>query len=152
MENRSPCEGRQTQKPCHNICNTCGREFVTSFRHPHQKYCKHPQCIRKRNAVRKKNNTKLLLKNTKYLSQTSQRKHEEYMRRKARNAQVRSSNGEPMPPYQAVTARNLNVYFIGLISYATGTTDASELERLQGRCYEIGKNVNWPSDSVTAVR
>ncbi len=141
MENSKPDETLQASTSIRNICDVCGSEFTASFRHSHQKYCMYPQCTRDRNAVRKKKNTKLQLKNADYRARTSQRKHEEYVRRKARNRQQQAPDTGPMPFYEPVTARNLDVYFMGLISYATGTKSASDLTRLRDHCYEIGKNI-----------
>lgn len=128
------------QEPEYLICAACGRRFIPSFRHPHQKYCKHPQCIRDRNASRQRKSAQRQRKDRAHRLKTSRRKHKEYLRRKERKSQ------HPPPEraetwYDPVTLRNLDLYFMGLISYATGTTNAADLSSLRNRCYEIGKNV-----------
>lgn len=129
-----------SQKTEYMICVACGRRFIPSFRHPHQKYCKHPQCIRDRNVLRQRKSTQQHRKDRTHRLKTSRRKHKEYLRRKERKSQ------RPPPEraetwHDPVTPRNLDLYFLGLISYATGTTNATDLSRLRSRCYEIGKNI-----------
>ena len=143
MENSKPDEPQQqASASSRNICNACGCKFTPSFRHSHQKYCMSPQCMRDRNAVRKKQNTKLHLKDADYRKRTSRRKHDEYERRKTSSRHPRAPESVPPPSCDpVVTALNLDVYFMGLISYATGTKSASDLTRLLDHCYEIGKNI-----------
>jgi len=75
------------QKTEYMICVACGRRFISSFRHPHQKYCKHPQCIRDRNVLRQRKSTQRHRKDRTHRLKTSRRKHKEYLRRKERKSQ-----------------------------------------------------------------
>jgi hypothetical protein len=90
--------------------------------------------------LRQRKSTQRHRKDRTHRLKTSRRKHKEYLRRKERKSQC-------PPPERAetwhdpVTPRNLDLYFLGLISYATGTTNAADLSRLRSRCYEIGKNI-----------
>ena len=147
-EEMSPVQGLS---PGRSICVVCGEEFVPAFRHPQQQCCKCSPCIRKRAAERQRKSVARHRHDREYRRKTARRKHEEYMRRKVRKA---SQPPEPLTPSKppskppakpsrsTITPHNLDAFFLGLISYATGTTDAEELNRLCGRCYEIGRNVH----------
>lgn len=149
--------GSSDQTVERKVCQACGREFIPAFRHPHQKYCSNPECVRERNAKRQHECARRHRKDTAYQQKVSQRKHEEYLRRKARRAQRPPPEPQPEAWHDPVTLKNIDSYFMGLISIATGTSDTDTLGSLRDRCYKIGRSISTNNSGsalnrVTAVR
>ena len=132
------------------VCQACGREFLPAFRHPHQKYCSHPECVRERNAARQRQCARQHRRDKAYHQKTSQRKHEEYLRRMERKAQHSPPELRSETWHDPVTLKNIDSYFMGLISIATGTSDTDTLGCLRNRCYEIGRSIRT-TDGVSTV-
>ncbi|MBN2643294.1 MAG: hypothetical protein JXR78_16705 [Victivallales bacterium] len=142
--------GNSDQAVERKVCQVCGREFISAFRHPHQKYCSHPECVRERNAARQLKCARQHRKDKAYHHKVSRRKHEEYLRRKERNAQGPPPKQQSEAWYDPVTLKNIDSYFMGLISIATGTSDTDILGSLRNRCYEIGRSIRT-TDGVSTV-
>jgi len=138
MGSSDPVPDQQTER---KVCAACGREFIPAFRHPHQKYCSHPECVCERNAARQRRCAQQHRKDKNHRLKTSRRKHEEYLRRKTRKSEHSPPEARGGAWHDPVTLRNIESYFMGLICFATGTSDADVLGRLRDRCYEIGKSV-----------
>ena len=139
--NSSQTETRQCVNPLTKTCAACGVMFTPEHRHPQQKYCRTAQCLRNRAAARKRKSERQQRKDKDCRKRTSQRKHDEYIRRKAAKTQRAGPFCPEKPRCDPLTPQNMGIYFLGLISYATGTTDAYALNSLREHCYEIGKNI-----------
>lgn len=119
-----------------SICIYCGCVFLPSSRHPQQKCCLNPACRRIQARNRQRLCSKRRKKDRVRLTELCQRKHREYIRRKAKRPPILSPPETPIPH---VTAYSLNDYFMGLLQIVTQEHDSRELYRLLERCRIAGR-------------
>lgn len=119
-------------------CKYCGCPFEPAPKHPHQKCCKNPECLRiqareREHRCRKKYNCDPARRMA-----TSQRKHQEYIRRKERKECQKYQVTQP--PFPAVIKlREVPDIILGMLQMITQENDAVHLTDLVSRCHESGK-------------
>jgi len=132
MENRDQTE----QKICY--CKYCGCSFESAAKHPHQKCCRNPECLRiqareREHRCRKKRNRDPVRRLA-----TSQRKHQEYIRRKERKERQKYQVSQSISP-PAIKLQEVPNMLLGMLQMITQEKDVIHLTDLAYRCVETGK-------------